>query len=180
MDRWRGWLSGDGRRVGTQPRHLACIDLRRAAMRPALALARWPALPASRARVTRASGRADSVVACPDCTKRARRGRRRSEVDEVEFLTCLFWGGDGCRVSRGDGRNKSERLERRGSSPSVECTSCALAAGCPIMVQRACALGPAPARTLVSDTSRQVRGGTLESAHSGYIRTHWIEPPHFG
>ena len=51
------------------------------------------------------------------------------EVGEVEFLTCLFWGGDGCRVSRGDGRNKSERLERMGSAPSVEFTSRALAAG---------------------------------------------------
>ena len=44
---------------------------------------------------------------------------------EVEILTCLFLSGDGCRVNKGDGRNKSERLERMGSSPSVECTSCA-------------------------------------------------------
>ena len=29
----------------------------------------------------------------------------------------------------GETTNTSERLERRGSSPSVECTSCALAAG---------------------------------------------------
>ena len=50
-------------------------------------------------------------------------------MDEVEILACLFLGGDGCRVSRGDGRNKSERLERMGSSPSVEFDLGALSAG---------------------------------------------------
>lgn len=43
-------------------------------------------------------------------------------MGEVEFLTCLFLGGDGWMVSGGDGQNVSERLERMGTAPAVDRT----------------------------------------------------------